>query len=143
MGSCTDLGDREEPLCKGTGQPGAQVWPCFSGPSFVSASPKTTFFLPKEQSLDPLLMLRGNFQYTLTSLDVSLQAEKNPLEVALQYIMSHDRKFTLAHRGCVTSQDLGSSLLCHLRLASVLRTGSRGCEMAAIAPGTTPSPTSF
>ena len=67
VGSCTDLGDREEPLCKGTGQPGAQVWPCFSGPSFVSASPKTTFFLPKEQSLDPLLMLRGNFQYTVTS----------------------------------------------------------------------------
>ena len=57
-GSCTGLGDREEPHCKGTGQPGAQVWPCFSGPSFVTASPKTAFSLPKEQSFDPLLMLR-------------------------------------------------------------------------------------
>ena len=61
VGSRTGLGDREEPLCKGAGQPGARVWPSFSGPSFVTASPETAFFLPKEQSFDLLLLLRGIF----------------------------------------------------------------------------------
>lgn len=45
-GSCTGLGDWP------------QVWPRFSSPSFVTASPKTAFSLHKEQSFDPLLMLR-------------------------------------------------------------------------------------